>query len=313
MTSPRTLLSSMDLQAKKQLGQNFLSDPSTAEMIVSRARIRATDTVLEIGPGLGALTFPLAKCARQVIAIEKDHQIAGILKSLIAGSRLSHVTIIENDILKVNVNEIADQAGHPLVVMGNLPYNISSQVLIQLIQNRKAVSRAILMFQKELAERITSNPGVKDYGRITVMLKYCADVSTIATVKSHLFFPKPKVDSEVVEIRFKTRLPWPADDEVFLSRVIQASFGKRRKTLKNALSSSSLAISGQLAEQALAGAFIVPSRRAETLSIAEFVALSNCLGNLINNESRNFEVRPDIDSCDFCPLTSAREDDHADI
>ena len=295
MTSPRTLLSSMDLQAKKQLGQNFLSDPSTAEMIVSRARICASDTVLEIGPGLGALTFPLAKCARQVIAVEKDHQIAEILKSMIAGSQLSHVTIIENDILKVNINEIADQAGHPLVVMGNLPYNISSQVLIQLIQNRKAVSRAILMFQKELAERITSDPGVKDYGRITVMLKYCADVSTIATVKSHLFFPKPKVDSEVVEIRFKTHLPYPADDEVFLSRVIQASFGKRRKTLKNALSSSSLEISGQLAEKALEFASIVPSRRAETLSIAEFVALSNCLGNFINDESPGFEVRPDAD------------------
>jgi len=296
MTSPRTLLSSMDLQAKKQLGQNFLSDPSTAEMIVSRARICASDTVLEIGPGLGALTFPLAKCARQVIAVEKDHRIAGILKSMIASSQLSHVTIIENDILKVNINEIADQAGHPLVVMGNLPYNISSQVLIQLIQNRKAVSRAILMFQKELAERITSDPGVKDYGRITVMLKYCADVSTLATVKSHLFFPKPKVDSEVVEIRFKTHLPFPADDEVFLSRVIQASFGKRRKTLKNALSSSSLEISGLLAEKALECASIVPSRRAETLSIAEFVALSNCLGNFINDESLSFEVRPDADS-----------------
>jgi len=296
MTSPRTLLSSMDLQAKKQLGQNFLSDPSTAEMIVSRAGIGASDTVLEIGPGLGALTFPLARCARQVIAVEKDHQIAGILKSMIASSQLSHVTVIENDILKVNVNEIADQAGHPLVVMGNLPYNISSQVLIQLIQNRKAVSRAILMFQKELAERITSDPGVKDYGRITVMLKYCADVSTLATVKSHLFFPKPKVDSEVVEIRFKTHLPWPADNEVFLARVIQASFGKRRKTLKNALSSSSLEISGQLAEKALVCASIVPSRRAETLSIAEFVALSNCLGHLVNNESKSFEVRPDADS-----------------
>jgi 16S rRNA (adenine1518-N6/adenine1519-N6)-dimethyltransferase len=296
MTSPRTLLSSMDLQAKKQLGQNFLSDPSTAEMIVSRARICASDTVLEIGPGLGALTFPIAKCARQVVAIEKDHQIAAILKSMIASSQLSHVTIIENDILRVNLNEIADQAGHPLVVMGNLPYNISSQVLIQLIQNRKAVSRAILMFQKELAERITSEPGVKDYGRITVMLKYCADVSTLATVKSHLFFPKPKVDSEVVEIQFKTDPPWPADDEVFLSRVIQASFGKRRKTLKNALSSSSLEITGQLAEKALESAFIVPSRRAETLSIAEFVALSNCLGNLINNESTSFEARPDADS-----------------
>jgi len=296
MTSPRTILSSMDLQAKKQLGQNFLSDPSTAEMIVSRARICASDTVLEIGPGLGALTFPLAKYARQVIAVEKDHRIAGILKSMIASNQFSHVTIIENDILKVNVNDIADQAGHPLVVMGNLPYNISSQVLIQLIQNRKAVSRAILMFQKELAERITSDPGVKDYGRITVMLKYCADVSTIATVKSHLFFPKPKVDSEVVEIRFKTHLPRPADDEVFLSRVIQASFGKRRKTLKNALSSSSLGISGQLAENALACAFIVPSRRAETLSVEEFVALSNCLGNLINDESPDFEVQSDADS-----------------
>ncbi len=214
---------------------------------------------------------------------------------MIASSQLSHVTIIENDILKVNVNEIADQAGHPLVVMGNLPYNISSQVLIQLIKNRKAVSRAILMFQKELAERITSDPGVKDYGRITVMLKYCADVSTIATVKSHLFFPKPKVDSEVVEIRFKTHLPYPADDEVFLSRVIQASFGKRRKTLKNALSSSSLEISGQLAEKALEIASIVPSRRAETLSVAEFVALSNSLGNFINDESQSFEVRPDAD------------------
>ncbi|MFH0994309.1 MAG: 16S rRNA (adenine(1518)-N(6)/adenine(1519)-N(6))-dimethyltransferase RsmA [Pseudomonadota bacterium] len=296
MTSPRTLLSSMDLKAKKQLGQNFLSDPSTAEMIVSRARICASDIVLEIGPGLGALTFPLAKCARQVIAIEKDHQIAGILKSMIADSRLPHVTIIENDILKVNVNEIADQAGHPLVVMGNLPYNISSQVLIQLIQNRNAVSRAVLMFQKELAERITSGPGVKNYGRITVMLKYCADVSTLATVKSHLFFPKPKVDSEVVEIRFKTHLPWPADDEFFLSRVIQAAFGKRRKTLKNALSSSSLGISAQLAEKALECASIVPSRRAETLSIEEFVALSNCLGNFVNDESPSIEVRTNASS-----------------
>lgn len=296
MTSPRTLLSSMELQAKKQLGQNFLSDPSTAEMIVSRARICASDTVLEIGPGLGALTFPLAKYARQVIAVEKDHQIAGILKSMIASSQLSHVTVIENDILKVNINEIADQTGHPLVVMGNLPYNISSQVLIQLIKNRKGLSRAILMFQKELAERITSDPGVKDYGRITVMLKYCAEVSTIATVKSHLFFPKPKVDSAVVEIRFKTHLPFLADDEVFLARVIQAAFGKRRKTLKNALSSSSLGISGQLAEKALEFASIVPSRRAETLSIAEFVALGNCLGNFINDESPSLEVRSEADS-----------------
>jgi len=280
----------MDIQAKKQLGQNFLSDPSTAEMIVSRAGIDASDTVLEIGPGLGALTFPLAECAGHVVAVEKDTRIAEMLKTLISERRLSHIKIIENDILKVNIQEIADQFDKPLVIMGNLPYNISSQVLIQLIQNRNVVSRAILMFQKELAERITASPGIKNYGRITAMLKYCADVRTIASVKSHQFFPKPKVDSQVVEIRFKTVLPCPANDEVFLSRVIQASFGKRRKTLKNALSSSSLNISGQLAEKALTFTSIDPSRRAETLSIAEFVALSNCLGNLINNELPCSEV-----------------------
>jgi len=128
------------------------------------------------------------------------------------------------------------------------------------------------------------------------MLKYCADVCTVATVRSHLFFPKPKVDSEVVEVRFKTHPPYPADDEVLLSRVIQASFGKRRKTLKNALSSSSLGISGQLAEKALECASIVPSRRAETLSVAEFVALSNCLGKFINDESPSSQIRPDTDA-----------------
>lgn len=284
MTSPRILLNRMDLQAKKQLGQNFLSDPSTAEMIVERARILPSETVLEIGPGLGALTFPVAACAARVIAVEKDHDIAAVLKSRITSGGHSHVRLIEGDILNTDLTEIAQEAGCPLVVMGNLPYNISSQVLIQLIRHRKSVLRAILMFQKELAERITSEPGVKDYGRITVMLKYCADVRSIASVKSHLFFPKPKVDSVVVEIRFHDRPAYPADDETLLARVIQAAFGKRRKTLKNALSSSLLGISGLWAEKALAGASIDPTRRAETLSVAEFVALSNCLGRIIHQE-----------------------------
>ena len=277
MTSPRILLSTNNLNAKKQLGQNFLSDPSTAEMIVSRSQICASDAVLEIGAGLGALTFPLARAARCVFAVEKDFQIASILKSQIAEHKLSQISVIENDILKIDLNAMAGQAGQKLIVMGNLPYNISSQVLIQLIQNRKSVSRAILMFQKELAERITAQPGVKDYGRITVMLQYCADVSTVAVVKSHLFFPKPKVDSKVVEIRFVPDLPYPAADEVYFSRVIQSAFGKRRKTLKNALSSGCIEIDSQFAENALVYAGIDPSRRAETLSIAEFVRLSNCL------------------------------------
>jgi 16S rRNA (adenine1518-N6/adenine1519-N6)-dimethyltransferase len=293
MTSPRILLNRMHLQAKKQLGQNFLSDPSAAERIVASAEIDRSDTVLEIGPGLGALTFLIAEQAGHIIAIEKDRQIADMLKSMIAERQLPHVTIVENDILKTDVSEISEQAGKPLVVLGNLPYNISSQVLIQLIQHREAVSRAVLMFQKELAERITSEPGGKDYGRITVMLKYCADVRYVVTIESHQFFPKPKVDSAVVEIRFKNVLPFPAEDDAFFSRVVQAAFGKRRKTLKNALSSSSLRISSQIAEMALNSASIDPARRAETLSIAEFVALSNCLSKCITHETPHSESGSD--------------------
>lgn len=280
MTSPRTILNSVGIHAKKQLGQNFLTDPSTAEMIVSRSGISISDSVLEIGPGLGALTFCLAGSARDVFAVEKDTKIADLLKNMISDSNLTNITVIEKDILKVSLAEIAEEAGQNLVVVGNLPYNISSQVLIQLIENRKIISRAILMFQKELAERITADPGGKDYGRITVMLRYCADVSSIATVGPHLFFPKPKVESEVVEIRFKNNLPYPAIDEKFLSRVIQAAFGKRRKTLKNALASSELGINQKIVENALVLSAIEPSRRAETLSVEEFVTLGNCLKNL---------------------------------
>ncbi len=279
MTSPRTILNNRGIHAKKQLGQNFLADPSTADMIVSRSGISRSDSVLEIGPGLGALTFCLAGSAREVIAVEKDIKIAALLKNMISEKNLTNITVIEKDILKVNLAEIAGEAGQNLVVIGNLPYNISSQVLIQLIENRKSIARAILMFQKELAERITAEPGSKDYGRITVMLRYCADVSSIATVGAQLFFPKPKVESEVVEIRFKKNLTHPDIDEKFLSRVVQAAFGKRRKTLKNALTASELGINQKTVEEALALSSIEPSRRAETLSIKEFVALTSCLKN----------------------------------
>jgi 16S rRNA (adenine1518-N6/adenine1519-N6)-dimethyltransferase len=161
MPSPKSILGKSGLHAKKQLGQNFLSDPSTAEMIVSQSGICKSDTVLEIGPGLGALTLPLARIAKHVIAVEKDPQIAGILKTLLAENN-HHVTVIENDILQIDINALAAQARQKLIVVGNLPYHISSQVLIQLIHNRDSISHAVLMFQKELADRITAEPGIKD-------------------------------------------------------------------------------------------------------------------------------------------------------
>ena len=281
MTSPQQLLRHHQLHAKKPLGQNFLSDPSVADRIISRSNLSASDVVLEIGPGLGALTFPVARHVRSVIAVEKDRQMAAVLRELISESPSASITLIENDILKADIRQLAGSAGQKIVVMGNLPYNISSQVLIQLIQHRNCISRAILMFQKELAERIAAVPGSKDYGRITVMLQYCAEVRHVASVASHMFFPKPKVDSAVVEIDFMTPVH-PADDEKFFARVVQAAFGKRRKTLKNALSSSGLDIAPQAAEDALRSVSIEPTRRAETLSIAEFVSLSNRLSKRLS-------------------------------
>jgi 16S rRNA (adenine1518-N6/adenine1519-N6)-dimethyltransferase len=146
-----------------------------------------------------------------------------------------------------------------------------------LIQDRSAVRRAVLMFQKELAERISAGPGGKAYGRLTVMLGYCADVAVIADVPAARFYPRPEVDSRVIEIQFKPVPNHPAKNEELLYRVVKAAFGKRRKTLKNALAGSELALNPHDAENLLLRADIDPVRRAETLKIAEFVALSNCL------------------------------------
>lgn len=281
MTFPKTLLNAWNLRPKKKLGQHFLVDPSSADMIVSRSKITSDDTVMEVGAGLGALTIPLAKAARQVFAVETDSQLAKLLKTELIVHNLTNVEIIENNILNVDIHALAKKIDRQIIVTGNLPYNISSQILIQLIHTRKDVKRAILMFQKELARRITATPGNKDYGRLTVMLGYCAEIESIATVTASLFYPVPKVDSEVVEVNFKISREYPPHDETMLFQVIKGAFGNRRKTLKNALSASGLHIEPQIARQALIAAKIDPTRRAETLAVSEFVTLQSCLAQVL--------------------------------
>jgi len=277
MTSPRTLLSAWTLSPKKQFGQNFLSDPKTAEMIVSRSGISKEDIVLEIGAGLGALTVPLALAAEKVYAVEKDINLLPLLRTELLAKNIDNVSIMNENILETDIESIAAKHGRKTVVLGNLPYNISSQVLVKLINQRKCLSRAVLMFQKELSERICAKPGCKDYGRISVMLRYCADIGKIADIKASLFFPAPKIDSQIIEIKFKDSPDFPADDEKFFFRVIKAAFGKRRKTLKNSLSGSELEIDAKTALSALNLAGIDPARRAETLTVEEFVKLSNAV------------------------------------
>ncbi len=277
MTSPRILLAVHNIRPKKQLGQNFLSDPATAAMIVNRSGISPEDIVLEIGAGLGALTIPVARIAQKVIAVDKDPKIIDILRTEIIANNLSNVVLMDRNILKVDIKALAEDFGRGIVVMGNLPYNISSQILVQLIKSRKAVSRAVLMFQKEMAQRLTAEPSCKEYGRLTVMLQYCSHIKKVADVKASLFFPKPKVDSEVLELRFKKVLEYEADDETFLFRVVKAAFGNRRKTLKTSLYASELNIDANLAKHVLESSDIDPVRRAETLNTEEFVKLSNNL------------------------------------
>jgi 16S rRNA (adenine1518-N6/adenine1519-N6)-dimethyltransferase len=277
MTSPKTLLIFHNIRPKKQLGQHFLTDQTTAEMIVNRSGILPEDVVLEIGAGLGALTIPAARTASKVFAIEKDRKIIDILKTEILTSNLSNVVIMEKNILKIDIKSLSENINQKMVVMGNLPYNISSQILVQLIESRKVLSKAVVMLQKELAQRIAAQPGCKDYGRLTVMLRYCSDIKKIADVKASLFFPRPKVDSEVLELKFKKTLEYPANDEVFFFRVIKAAFGNRRKMLKNALGASELSIDANTAKDVLERSDIDPARRAETLTIEEFVKLSNNL------------------------------------
>ena len=277
MRSPRTLLTAWNIQARKQLGQNFLKDPRVSQSIVERTAIAEDETVLEIGPGLGAITIPAAAKARKIIAIDKDGRMIGLLRAELIAAGIDNVTIREADILKVDIAAIAAKAGGSLVIMGNLPYNISSQVVVQLIHARRHIRRAVLMLQKEMAQRLCAGPGSKTYGRLSVMLGYCAEAAIQMQVRASQFFPAPKVDSSIVGIRFTDPPRFPADDEALLFQVVRAAFGKRRKTMRNALSQSDLGLDPQAAAQSLIASGIDPMQRAEQLSVAEFVRLSNTI------------------------------------
>jgi 16S rRNA (adenine1518-N6/adenine1519-N6)-dimethyltransferase len=238
------------------------------------------DTVVEIGAGLGALTIPIAQAVAKVVAVEKDPQLCNLLRTELLAHNISNVVLLQDDFLRCDLERIIEDAQRPLIIMGNLPYRISTQVLLKLVAYQASIARAILMFQKELAERLKAGPGQKDYGRLTVMLGYYADIRPVAAVAARLFFPKPGIDSEVLEINFDRSSKEVARDEALFLGVVKAAFGRRRKTLKNAFTSSELKISADSALLVLRQAGIDHGRRAETLTVAEFVRLSNCLAEL---------------------------------
>ncbi len=265
MTSPAQLLRKKNIFPKKDYGQNFLVSDQTAMMIIERTAINKSDTVLEIGSGLGALTIQASKKAKKVYGIEKDERLIDLLTQEVAESGQNNIEILCKDFMKVKIEDFAEKR-KSLVIIGNLPYNISSQILFRLVEKRDLIKRAYLMFQLELANRITAAPGTKDYSRLSAVMQYCSEVNTVCDIKPHLFFPKPSIQSRVIEVLFFDAPVCSYEKEKFLFNVIKAAFSKRRKTLKNSIAGDDLSINREEAETILLAAKIDPSRRGETVS-----------------------------------------------
>lgn len=276
--SARTLLAAFGIRPKKARGQNFLTDQATASSCVKRAGIDPDHVVLEIGPGFGALTLPLSVAAKKVLAVEWDKNLVVVLEQQLKSMGVENVCVLQQDILKTDIAALSVQENSPLVVVGNLPYNISSQILIRLIKHRSVIIKAVVMLQKEMAQRVMAGPGKKKYGRISVITQYAADIRPLYTLGPSHFVPEPKVESQVLEFVFKK--DWDIKNEDLFFAVVKAAFAKRRKTLKNTLSHSELPLSPAQAESALHQADINSSRRAETLSVAEFVALTRAVAKV---------------------------------
>jgi 16S rRNA (adenine1518-N6/adenine1519-N6)-dimethyltransferase len=273
--SPKTLLNRLGLRPKKLLGQHFLLHSHQARRIVAALNLTPDDTVVEIGAGLGALTGFLATAARRVIALERDPELARFLaEELFAGT--PGVEVVCQDVLKFDFPGAAREAGRPLVVVGNLPYQITSPLLFTLIRDLAAISQAVLMMQQEVGARLTASPGTKDYGILSVLGQYHFRVARLFALSPGNFHPPPQVDSVV--LRLVPESPDPAArDAAVLHRVVKAAFGHRRKTLNNTLGSGAEAfgLSPEAMRSLLADLGIDVKRRGETLSVAEFVEISN--------------------------------------
>jgi len=275
MIHPGQLLRQRDLYAGKELGQNFLSNPGTAKMIVEKIGISADTRVLEIGSGLGALTVPVAQAASHVMAVEKDSRLIPLLEQTLDAENIKNVEIINKDIFKVDLKEMAKDK--KLVVIGNLPYNISSQILFRLVEERSCIEKAFLMFQKELAKRIIASPGGRDYSRLSAVVQYAADVSFVANIGPASFFPKPEVDSTILRFDFFETKAFNQEQEKILFNVIKAAFSKRRKTLKNSMTGGEFEFEKKYVIHVLELAGIDAQRRAETLTVEEFKSLARAV------------------------------------
>ena len=262
---------------KKKLGQHFLVDREAIQKIIVRSGFRESDLILEIGPGRGALTIPLARSVGHIIAVEKDPYLAGSLEKKLTRAGISNVTLVNADILRWDFQEIASRSLPKIQIIGNLPYNISSPILEKLVENRALIARAVLMFQLEVGRRLTASPGGKKYGAMTLLVKYHAHPTVLLEVPKDAFYPRPKVDSMVIDLDFERPYPGRSVHEPGFRKVVKGAFLHRRKTIINSFSGSSPSWNRDLLLEALNRCNIDPKRRAETLDMDEFLCLASAL------------------------------------
>jgi len=274
MASIRSELREYGLFPKKRLGQHFLVDLNILNEVIRAARVGKEDVVVEVGPGLGEMTLPLARLANRVIAIEIDPKLIEILKKKLAD--WPNVEVVRADILKADFKSFLKKEGRPVKVVANLPYQISTPLLFRFIESREVFSTFTLMLQKEVARRMAASPGGKEYGRLSVLLQMFLDLSVCFFIPPSAFFPPPKVESAVVQMVWKEKPMVEAQDEEWFKKVVKACFGYRRKTLINALRHSELSLPKSI-ESRMEKVGIDPRRRPETLTIEEFVHLADAL------------------------------------
>ena len=261
---------------QKRFGQNFLIDAHVLEKIVSAAGITKDDCVLEIGPGIGTMTQYLAESAGQVIAVEIDTNLLPILADTLKD--YSNVKVINQDILKVDINELVKEYnnGRPIKVVANLPYYITTPIIMGLFESNVPIDNITVMVQKEVADRMQVGPGSKDYGALSLAVQYYASPYIVANVPPNCFIPRPNVGSAVIRLTRYQEPPVQVKDPKLMFKLIRASFNQRRKTLQNGLNNSAeISFSKEEITKAIESLGVSPSVRGEALSLEQFAQLAN--------------------------------------
>lgn len=272
------VLQKYNFNFQKKFGQNFLIDTTVLDRIIEAAEITKDDCVLEIGPGIGTMTQYLAESAREVIAVEIDKNLIPILKDTL--SAYDNVTVINDDILKVDVAKICEEknGGRPIKVVANLPYYITTPIIMGLFENHIPLKSITIMVQKEVADRMQVGPGTKDYGALSLAVQYYAKPQIVANVPPNCFMPRPNVGSAVIRLTRYEEPPVKVEDEKKMFALIRASFNQRRKTLVNGLGNAQgLNISKERVAQVLEEMQLSPTIRGEALTLEQFAELANRL------------------------------------